>query len=429
MKFVKGEFMGRLEKYAIAAVLVAISSQFYIDILVENFRVSCGIITLGIVMYLYKELNSILIGAVSGISVYLWRIFILFMRSRLTAELSMSYFIEISFYILIGVLVSIYFKKQREVKIHHFAIWLTVFDFTSNFFEITLRVVFLHSQFYFDIFLVLFLTACIRGLAVYMIITFVNYYKRMLKDAEHEERYKKLLWVNSLLESEMYWMNKNMDKIEEVMGRSYELYGEMRTDPNGDKYSSRMIDITKDIHELKKDHQLVLRGIEDIIENKYKDSGMHFKDIVNLLQDKIKLEIAYREMNVDFTFEKNLDFYTSKHFHLMSVFRNLFMNALESMEKSGGNTLICRNRSENDCYVFEITDTGEGISKKDLNNIFNAGFSTKIDYETGIINRGLGLSVVKYMIEEHFGGSISVESEIDKGTTFKVTVNKAYMGD
>ena len=98
--------MGRLEKYAIAAALVAITSQFYIDILVEDFRVSCGIITMGIMMYIYKNLNTIVIGTVSGISVYLWRIFVLFMRNRLTAELSTSYFVEIYFYVLIFAMLS-----------------------------------------------------------------------------------------------------------------------------------------------------------------------------------------------------------------------------------------------------------------------------------------------------------------------------------
>ena len=51
------------------------------------------------------------------------------------------------------------------------------------------------------------------------------------------------------------------------------------------------------------------------------------------------------------------------------------------------------------------------------------GYSTKIDYSTGEVNRGLGLSLVKDIIENQFNGSIEIESEVEKGTKFILSIS------
>ena len=60
---------------------------------------------------------------------------------------------------------------------------------------------------------------------------------------------------------------------------------------------------------------------------------------------------------------------------------------------------------------------------KDMEQIFEPGFSTKINYETGEVNRGLGLSLVKDFIELRLGGTIRVTSVPGK-TVFTLTIPK-----
>ena len=101
---------------------------------------------------------------------------------------------------------------------------------------------------------------------------------------------------------------------------------------------------------------------------------------------------------------------------LRSVFNNLFINAVQAMETTGGhlNVLIA---PDEDFVKIEIVDTGIGISEENLDKIFEPYFSTK---ETGT---GLGLAIVQKIIEDH-NGSINVASNVNKGTTFTVKLPK-----
>ena len=69
--------------------------------------------------------------------------------------------------------------------------------------------------------------------------------------------------------------------------------------------------------------------------------------------------------------------------------------------------------------VIEVQDTGKGIKKKDVNSVFTPGFTTK---KRGW---GLGLSLAKRIVEEYHKGRIFVkQSEVGKGTTFRIELPK-----
>ncbi len=102
-------------------------------------------------------------------------------------------------------------------------------------------------------------------------------------------------------------------------------------------------------------------------------------------------------------------------FSLEQVFKNLILNAVDSMDDRPGKTLTVRAEMDKaaSSAVISIEDTGCGIPEGSINEIFNSYFTCK---EHGT---GLGLSVVKSIIEKH-KGRIRVESQVNKGTTFKV---------
>ena len=100
---------------------------------------------------------------------------------------------------------------------------------------------------------------------------------------------------------------------------------------------------------------------------------------------------------------------------IVRVFINLIVNAAEAMEGNGRLTITTSTCTDKKCVDIEVTDTGPGIAEGNLEKIFDPFFTTK---ETGH-GVGLGLAISYGIIKEH-RGSLSVESEVGKGTTFTV---------
>ena len=99
------------------------------------------------------------------------------------------------------------------------------------------------------------------------------------------------------------------------------------------------------------------------------------------------------------------------------VIENLCKNAVDAMEGSGKITLFMNVEGER--IAIEVSDTGKGIRKKDIANVFRPGFTTK---KRGW---GLGLSLAKRIVEEYHHGKIWVKSsEVGKGTTFRIELHK-----
>ena len=99
------------------------------------------------------------------------------------------------------------------------------------------------------------------------------------------------------------------------------------------------------------------------------------------------------------------------------VVENLCKNAVDAMEGKGTITLTLMD--EDHRVAIEVQDTGKGIKKKDVANVFTPGFTTK---KRGW---GLGLSLAKRIVEEYHKGRIFVkQSEIGKGTTFRIEMPK-----
>lgn len=100
------------------------------------------------------------------------------------------------------------------------------------------------------------------------------------------------------------------------------------------------------------------------------------------------------------------------------VIENLCKNAVDAMGGKLG-SITLRLEETDKRAIVEVSDTGKGIKKKDISNVFRPGFTTK---KRGW---GLGLSLAKRIVEEYHHGKIYVKnSEIGKGTTFRIELRK-----
>jgi len=98
------------------------------------------------------------------------------------------------------------------------------------------------------------------------------------------------------------------------------------------------------------------------------------------------------------------------------VIENLLKNALDAINGKGTIRIKIKNLPSR--VIIDVSDSGKGISKQNINKVFKPGFTTK---KRGW---GLGLSLAKRIIEKYHSGQLFVKSsEIGKGTTFRIVLN------
>ena len=146
-------------------------------------------------------------------------------------------------------------------------------------------------------------------------------------------------------------------------------------------------------------------------------------NITALIDDVTKfVESTLKERNNEFIIQIEEEFPVLGNYDkLKEVFLNLITNSNEATEN--GMIILRIKRPEElpleiaqtdkEYFMIEVEDTGCGIQKENIKKIFDPFFTTKIN------GTGLGLSISKKIVEEH-GGIINVESEINKGTIFRI---------
>jgi len=137
-----------------------------------------------------------------------------------------------------------------------------------------------------------------------------------------------------------------------------------------------------------------------------------------LLNDSIKLiKNRAAEKNISIQTQNNtqVDEVRIDPDRINQVLLNLYLNAIASMENGGELKVEISSDGQHRNVVIQVSDTGGGISRKNLSKIFEPYFTTK---STGT---GLGLAIAHNIIEA-MGGKITVESDKEVGTTFSITI-------
>jgi len=138
---------------------------------------------------------------------------------------------------------------------------------------------------------------------------------------------------------------------------------------------------------------------------------------INTILDEIlllvKKQLQENSIRISTSFVDGLGKVNASKNQLRQVFLNMISNARDAMPEGG--TLSVTIGAENDNVHIEISDTGTGIRKENLDKIFDTFFTTK----DSVKDVGLGLSVCYGFIKDH-GGDIKVKSELGSGTTFTI---------
>ncbi|WP_251861490.1 ATP-binding protein [Clostridium sp. Marseille-Q2269] len=417
-----------LNQLIFISLLVMFSSQIYIKLFVNHFNISFGIIILIIVLYIMEIDNKIILALTSSFLVFLIRIFVYFLENNgLNSALKLgiiNHFPEFIFYL---VYITIYFLVNSKNKnLNSLLLKLIICDFFANSAEMFIRHTFYIENLNINIIIGLMFVAFLRSTLIWVMINIMIRYNTTLLKKEHTERYIKLLASNSTLKSEVYLMEKSMDNIEKVMGKSYKLYMDVNEKDLDNALKAEIMEIAKDIHEIKKEFNLIVRGVNELTNSKELKDSMNYYEILDILKHMLNIQV--KDKDIKFTINKGENFNTIYHYYIISIFRNILTNSIDSLTHKDNGLIYLNHRYMNinntHGHCFEIIDNGQGIDHEDKQYIFNPGFSTKIDFETGDINRGLGLSIVHDIVQTKLNGFITVTSSKEKGTKFTIFIPK-----
>lgn len=417
--------MKTFRKMLFIALIDALTLQVYLDLFSDDFRISLAVLILPIFYYFDEELNPLFTGFLVGIVGLLFRSILgAGAYGSVFNALIIDYQI-IAFDIVYALIYYFMYYKTPEKNMLTWIFAITFADFFGNVMELTVRQG-IHYEELLYVTTSLLTIAIVRTIIATIIVYGIMYYNVMRNRSEQQTRYIRLLQLFSDLRGEIFFMKSNMDYVENVMADAYVLYDSLPSDLKEEKELS--LKITKDVHEIKKNYERVIKGIELASQDQKSLEHLKFSDLVNLLIESAEKEIALKE--VDIQIERNYiyDIYVRDHFLMMSVLRNLIWNAMEAMitlEK--GNLIKISLELENENAKIVIVDNGPGIKERDQKVIFDPGFSTKFDKSTGNIFRGVGLTLVKEIVEDSFKGTILVESNWGFGTTVKIVIPKGEL--
>ena len=182
-------------------------------------------------------------------------------------------------------------------------------------------------------------------------------------------------------------------------------------DPEVSRYSDVILGETVRLERLVKQvHRLAEVQTADLIP----------KSIVPAIEKTIKTyePIAKKqEIELQVSMEKDLPLVNLDESQIVTAFSNIFENAIESMNHGGQLKFIVR--TEENHILFDITDTGSGIEKDEIDFIYDPFVTSKT---SGV---GLGLTMVHQIIVNH-GGEIMIKSRKDEGTAIEIKLPVSY---
>lgn len=181
------------------------------------------------------------------------------------------------------------------------------------------------------------------------------------------------------------------------------------------------------IQSTKQDAERLTKLVRELLELSKLESGkfqlrrepVAINDLIDDTVKPILLPMKEKSVDLKLKLDDNIPKIIGDYQQLGWVISNLVNNALKYSSKGGLieiSTVLSGNK-----IIVKVSDTGKGISRENIDKIFDKFVQIKESMETTPGSVGLGLAIAKEIVEG-YGGEISVESEVNKGSVFKFTI-------
>ncbi|MNB80883.1 Sensor histidine kinase GlnK [compost metagenome] len=402
------------------AVVTAIAGEFKINPFDGDvFRIALGSSVFLLFLLLFRHLSYPLTGLITGIFVLLFRTAIDLASTDLSLhEITARHFSATVYYIVFALLMRLI--KKRMDRFHPLVLGAVaaVIDLLSNEMELLTRLLVLGTDsFRLNEWNYLMAIAMLRTYFTTGLYSSISVSQLRAVQKEQNRRIEQMLGFGSGLYGEVFYLRKSIGTLEQATLDSYALYRSLK-DGGDDGHSIQLLQMTQQIHEVKKDSQRILAGLTKLVDREVTGD----MPLSGLLRFTIKSNQKYADMlGKTITFSQTLttDYTTASYIPLLTLLNNLTANAVEAIPAKGN---VYLNIYEKDEYtVFTVTDSGGGVREHDIELLFEPGFTTKFDDE-GAAATGIGLSHVRDIVRM-FDGDITVSNApYAGGAMFRIAI-------
>lgn len=404
--------MHKFKKYFLTATVISLLGEMYFYPFQGNFRFSAGVLAISLVLLLEEDLKEIKLGIFTGLLVLILRSGLYYFgnTSSTIIESLKSVYPASVYYSLFGILALILNIRKNKNDPILTIISLFFIDVVCNIIESIIS-----SSLDLKLFRYILLIGLIRSTITYIIYTIFKSQEILIQKKEHQKRYSQLNTLVSSIQAEMFYLKKSMTDIEHVMSKAMTLNAALEDS----HLKKNALDIAREVHEIKKDYYRVTKGFDNFVKQFEHEDSMIMKDIVTIIEDNINrfIEETGKSISIIFKIEDNIEL--QAYYSLFTILNNLIINSIEAMDEPG--TIKITQKVSQNNMILVLKDQGIGIKEDLIPYLFHPGFTTKFDKNTGQASTGIGLSHIKNILEE-LGGSIDIESIINKGSTFRIVI-------
>lgn len=404
----------QLVKVIFIVVITALIGELKIIAFSSSFRFGLGSAAFFLLMLFYKDVSYLLTSIITGVFTTFFRIGLdyFFIDSFNFFSSLLKHSPIIGYYFVFAVVLHV----GKRSKLFDSPVYLGLLgafgDGLANGIELLIRSVFsggfLLSPTTIEYVVIV---AILRSFVVVGLFTMISMSQLKAIYDEQQKRFEQVQMITSGLYVEVFYFRKLLSEIEEVTAKSYELYHQLKDTIIPKETSQIALAVAQEVHEVKKDNQRILAGLEKLISQENIIMQLSLAEVIQLV---IKANQKYAEMlkkRVDFKQINVVNMQINNVYPLLIILNNLMANAVEAINKEG--YIEMKVLKMVNTIQFQLIDNGEGISSEEKEVIFEPGFTTKFD-EAGKASTGIGLSHVNSLVEK-LNGRISVHS--DEGKT------------
>lgn len=397
-------------------LLTALLGEVKITVINNSFRFGLGSATFFFLLLYYKQVSYTLIALISGLLITFFRVGLdyIFISSFQFESSFINHSPIIGYYFTFALILLIGQTKKNLDSPFYLGLLGTMADFLANIVELSIRTI-LTDEFLLTMANVeyVFIVAILRSYFVVGLFNMVHTKPMKAVYIEQRRRFEQVQMISSGLYVEVFYLKKLLNQIEDVTAKSFELYRKLKEYKEIPiEIATTALSVSQEVHEVKKDNQRILAGLEKIIEQESELADMSLAELVNLM---VRANQKYAKMinrEIEFKTNINYDLSIKKVYPFVVILNNLLANSVEAIEKKG--EIIILTARDEDRLNISIIDNGIGIHQGDEEVIFEPGYTTKYD-EQGRPSTGIGLSHVKTMVAK-------LEGEINAFSQFRKTI-------